>query len=672
MVIQHLKNKLFSLKGYILIGIILLHAAILPVLYITITNSHKRVSNEQFISNAREVSGLISDMLSAKDPYKEHDLIINLLESAVLGGRILYIDITRSGIVTFKPMDIQTNSAPEYLEDINIGGNNDNIYYLSIPVSFINADKASYLLRIGFDESLLMEEYKSLSTNTLYILLTYFLFIIIFITIITSWIMKPLKSIRLQSKEIASGKTHVPIVHSSRISDIGYLAHDLETMRLSLTKLANNMEYKATHDDLTDLPNRFLFMDRLNSAISLSTRQNKTFSLLLIDLNRFKEFNDTLGHSIGDKILVAIASRMINEIRDSDTLARLGGDEFCIILNDTGQIVAEKIASKLNELITQPTEINHHMLQVGASIGIAVFPIDGGDSETLLQHADIAMYFAKHNNINVASYHTDMDTNNYEKLILSHDIRNSISSGHFQAYFQPKYKLPENKIYGCELLLRWNHPTQGIIMPDIFIPIAEQENLIGNLTITTLNDYLHLFKPIIEKIPNFHIAINVSPNDLIDSSLFNAFKHLIEANPFLANRIYIEVTENAIMKNPIRSAAILNKFNEAGIHVSVDDFGTGYSSLAYLQKFPIKELKIDKSFISELSRGSNNYPIVSATITMAHDLNLCVVAEGVESNEILNLLIEMGCDCSQGNYHSSPVDFDTLHELVALSEHKPV
>ena len=641
-----------------------MHVAILPLLYITITNSHKQSSNEQFISHAREVAGLFSDMLSTKNPEQDSESIINLLDSAMLGGKILFIDIYDGTTTVFSPGDIKEFSTPEFKEDHVISENNDTIYYLSIPIHFTNAGKSFYQLRIGFDESLLLDTHNSLIKDTFYILLVYFIFIIIFITTITSFILQPLKTLRERSRNIANGDTQVPMNLKSRLNDISYLAQDLETMRVSLTSLAQNMQYKATHDDLTKLPNRYLFMDRLHTATSLSARQNKTFALLLIDLNRFKEINDTLGHNIGDKVLVILSSRMANEIRDSDTISRLAGDEFCIILNDAGQIIAEKIASKLNELITLPLEVNSHTLQVGASIGISVFPTDGVDADTLLQRADIAMYNAKSNNLNITSYHPDMDTNNYENLILSHDMRNGILSGQFEAFFQPKYKLPERKLCGCELLLRWNHPSVGMIMPDTFIKIAEQENLIGALTKHTIDNCLHKFKHILEIDPHFHISVNVSPNDLLDTSLLNAFIDIIEQNKHLRDNLYIEVTENAIMKNPQRSANVLSKFTNAGIRVSIDDFGTGYSSLAYLQKFPIKELKIDRTFISDLSKDSNNYPIVNATIAMAHDLNLCVVAEGVESGEIVDLLIEMGCDCSQGFYHSKPVNFETLCNLI--------
>jgi EAL domain-containing protein (putative c-di-GMP-specific phosphodiesterase class I) len=329
-----------------------------------------------------------------------------------------------------------------------------------------------------------------------------------------------------------------------------------------------------------------------------------------------------------------------------------------------GQIIAEKLALKLIEAIEPPVQIGNHTLKVGASIGIAIYPQDGHNAELIMQRADVAMYSSKRNNLMISCYHEDMDGDSYENLVLASDMKNAIQEGQFFALFQPKVNLSTNKPCGCEILLRWRHPQFGLISPDKFIPLAEQQNLTGVLAQQVVDKYFTSLNAVIDNEMDFHFSINVSPHDLLDNLLFNTISNIVKLSQFPASRLYIEVTENAIMKNPLRSADILNRFNDAGIRVSVDDFGTGYSSLAYLQKFPISELKIDKSFIINLTRESNNFPIVNATITMAHDLGICVVAEGVEDRAATLLLKELGCDRAQGYYFGQPLDYDEFVEWI--------
>ncbi|MBE9516201.1 MAG: EAL domain-containing protein, partial [Proteobacteria bacterium] len=292
---------------------------------------------------------------------------------------------------------------------------------------------------------------------------------------------------------------------------------------------------------------------------------------------------------------------------------------------------------------------------------------NGADPELLLQRADVAMYYAKHTRIHIASYHKDMDSDSHSNMIMSRDLRDGINNDQFKAIFQPKVSLSTGGVCGVELLLRWQHPSLGLLKPEQFIPLAERDNLIGELTRWAMRKYLPELVSIVGQFPKLHVSINVSPNDLLDSFLFKEIINIAEETSYPLKNLFIEVTENAIMQNPDRSVDILNNFNNAGIGVSVDDFGTGYSSLAYLQKFPISELKIDKSFIHNLEKGSSNYPIVSATITMAHDLDIKVTAEGVEKAAEARLLKEMGCDYVQGFLFSHPVELEPLEEFIKLN-----
>lgn len=659
--VRRWNNKiLFSLTGYVIAGVIIAHLVLTPLLHQTILNTYKHNTHEQFISHIREVTGLLADVLTTNHQQQDYEGIVEVLNSAILGGKIIYIDLITSDGNIISPSDSMSITPESFIEDQMVNQHGDDIYYLAIPLHFSDTSSNPARLRIGFDESAVTEEYLSLKQTTIYILITYFIAVILLMSAITHYIHQPLRILQNRSKEIASGDTDIPLQLTSKISDIQFLADDLETMRSALVSLAEHMHDKATHDDLTGLPNRYLYTDHLEMAIALASRENRSFAVLLLDLNRFKEINDTLGHGIGDEVLKITAGRMQSGMRDSDTLARIGGDEFCIILNGVGQILAETIANKIIHLIEPIMDVKGHALKISASVGISVFPDDGDNSEILMQRADVAMYNAKHNNLHVASYHYDMDCDNIEKLMMANDLKSNISLGYFEGLFQPKIDLKTGRACGCELLLRWQHPQLGMILPDKFIPLAERENLIGELTRWVLGHYLIQMLPIIEKYDDFHLSINISPVDLIDSKLLSAISEIIEKSAFPANKLYVEVTENAIMKNPARSTSVLNQFYDAGIQISIDDFGTGYSSLAYLQKFPITELKIDKSFITYLTEKSNNFPIVNATITMAHDLGITVVAEGVEDKEVLDLLRQIGCDQAQGYYFSKPVDIKQL------------
>lgn len=664
MVKGRFKNRVFSITSYIIVAVILVHLAVMPFLYQTITQSYKDSSYEQFIGHVTEVAGLLSDVLSTKSQKDNREDIINILDSAILGGNIQFIEIVNFRGEVFRPRDGVLSSTKNYREDDAINKNGDDIYHLNVPVYFNGSNDNVSDLRIGFDESAVINDYSRIKENIKYVLAIYLVAIILFFAAITRIIHKPLYQLRDRSREIANGNVQVPLRITSKISEIRYLADDLEEMRRSLVGLAEHMQYKATHDELTGLPNRYLFNDRLEQTIIMSGRDKKQFAILLLDLDRFKEINDTIGHSVGDEVLRIVSSRMLEGLRASDTVARIGGDEFSFILVGVGQVLAEKMARKIIELIEPKVTVGEHSLKIGASIGISIYPDNGSNADLMMRRADVAMYYAKHNNLMLASYREEMDSDHYEKLMLSNDLKNSITNGHFEPLFQPKIDLLTGKPCGCELLLRWHHPQLGLIYPDKFIPLAERENLIGELTKWVISNYLHIFVDLIKEDKSFHVSVNISPVDLLDDSLLVSIRETLKQSGFPEGNLCIEVTENAIMKNPVRSAEILDMYHSSGILVSIDDFGTGYSSLAYLQKFPISELKIDKSFVTDLEESSANYSIVNATITMAHDLGITVVAEGVEDKPVLETLKSMGCDRAQGYLYVRPLIIEDMLEWI--------
>ncbi|MBT8133922.1 MAG: bifunctional diguanylate cyclase/phosphodiesterase [Gammaproteobacteria bacterium] len=647
-----------------MLGVLLIHLLSLPFLYVTIIGIYKNNAEEQFIGHVRELTGLLSDFIPANEAVDSANETVFLMESAMLGGEVIYIElVNENGDRLFPDEDVAMNTV-EFIEDRYIGQHDDEIYFISLPVYLLIDDVKYTRLRIGFNEAVVLDRLALVKKRSMAILGIYFVCIILLLSYLTSVIMRPLKQLGLLSKKVAAGERSKKMKVSTRISEVSDLSEDLECMRLALVEQTERMHFKAMHDELTGLPNRSLNNDRIDQAISRASRKKSSFAVLLLDLDRFKEINDTLGHGVGDEILKVVAERLKCGIRESDTIARIGGDEFCAILEGVERVVAEKLAMKLAALLEPSFRVNGHTLQVGASIGIAVYPENGEMPEILFQHADVAMYEAKYQGLKVISYHEDMDKHRIEDLQLTSDIREGLKSGQFYAAFQPKVDLSTGKPYGCEMLARWEHPRLGLISPDKFIPIMERENLIGEMTQKVFDKHLPQLKQVIDSHPGFKVSINVSPLSLLDTALLDNLEISMQLNGVKSSSLIIEVTENAIMTNPLRSARILQKFADAGIGVSVDDFGTGYSSLSYLQKFPINELKVDKSFIIGLNKNSQNYPIVNATITMSHDLGMSVIAEGVEEMEVIDLLVEMKCYHVQGRFFSQPLSFTEFKQWI--------
>ena len=647
-----------------MLGVLLIHLVLLPFLYVTIIDIYKNNVEDQFVGHVRELTGLLSDVIAANESIDSADEAVSLMESALLGGEVMYIElIDPQGNRLFPDEDITSNTV-EFYEDRFIGQHDDDIYFISLPVNLQLGDFTYTMFKLGFDEAVVQERLLLVKQRSLLILIIYFICIFILLSYLTIIIMRPLKALGVWSKTVAAGECSKNVELSTRIREVRNLSDDLESMRLTLVEQTERMQYKAMHDELTGLPNRSLNNDRISHAISRASRNKGCFAVLLLDLNRFKDINDTLGHGVGDQTLIIVAERLNQGIRDSDTIARIGGDEFCAIIEDVERVVAEKLAMKLADILEPSFQVNGHTLQVGTSIGIAIYPENGETPELLIQHADVAMYEAKYQGLKVVSYHEDMDKDRIEDLQLATDMREGIKSDQFYAVFQPKVDLSTGRPCGCEMLTRWNHPRLGLIAPDKFIPIMERENMIGEMTQMIFDKYVLQLKKMKDARPDFRVSINVSPLSLLDTSLLENLEVSMQVNGFNASGLIIEVTENAIMSNPLRSARVLQKFSDAGIGVSVDDFGTGYSSLAYLQKFPINELKIDKSFIIGLHKSSQNYPIVNATVTMSHDLGMSVIAEGVEEMEVIDLLVEMKCYQVQGTFFSQPLSFEKLEGWI--------
>jgi diguanylate cyclase (GGDEF)-like protein/PAS domain S-box-containing protein len=424
-------------------------------------------------------------------------------------------------------------------------------------------------------------------------------------------------------------------------------------------------EYQALHDPLTGLPNRVLFGERIGQAIRHARRHESQLAVLLIDLDRFKEVNDSLGHPAGDQLLIEVTDRIGTAIRDSDTFARLGGDEFGLLLpelkNGEGVVpVLERITAALEAPIT----VHSLPLAVEASIGVAMYPDNGDEAQVLIQRADVAMYEAKRESTSACFF--DQESHRYDtsRLTLVGELRRAIERNELVLHYQPKATLDNASVSSVEALLRWQHPTRGLIFPDAFIPIAQETSLIGPLTLHIVELALRQGRTWRDAGMDLTISVNLSTRNLLDRELPRRLEELLENAEMPASALELEVTESSMLANPKRAKLVLGELSALGIRLSIDDFGTGYSSLCYLRELPIDEIKIDRSFVMRMSEQQDDVAIVRSTIDLGRNLGLEVVAEGVETREIWDKLRELGCPIAQGYYLSRPVPAGVLTEWL--------
>lgn len=430
----------------------------------------------------------------------------------------------------------------------------------------------------------------------------------------------------------------------------------------TIKKIADDERYRALHDELTELPNRNLLYERIEQAMLQAQREKAPIAILLMDLNRFKEINDTLGHFYGDYLLQMIAPRLRQSIRKSDTIARFGGDEFAVVLPGVELEQAITIAEKIAVSMEEPFQIEGNQLSIDVSIGIALYPEHGEDSDTLLQRADVALYAAKKtDNTCYAVYNVDQDDHSMARLMLTVELREAIKREQMVLHYQPKYSFVEGKVCGVEALVRW--PREGspeLVQPDVFIPVAEKSGLIRTMT-------YQIFAKVFAQVAawtaqglRLPVAINLSTKLLHDVELPRKVAELLAQWRISPELILIEITESSMLVDPELAFRTIEELGRLGLRLSIDDFGAGYSSLALLKRLPGCELKIDKSFIKDMATDLNDLTIVQTSIDLARNMNLKVVAEGVETREALEKLIEMKCDMAQGHYLCRPLPADEL------------
>jgi diguanylate cyclase (GGDEF)-like protein len=422
---------------------------------------------------------------------------------------------------------------------------------------------------------------------------------------------------------------------------------------------SRHLRRQALHDALTGLPNRALLQRNAERAL----RGDGLAAMLVIDLDRFKEVNDTLGHDHGDELLVEVAARLSRAVRRGDTLARLGGDEFAVLLDGLPHrgAVAE-LAGRLQDALREPIGVRGVAIELEASIGVALYPDHGTTVVTLLQRADVAMYEAKRGRLGVVTYAADRDPHSADRLGLLAELRQGIERDELVLHYQPKVALDTGEVVGVEALVRWQHPTRGLLAPDQFVPLAERTGAIADLTRWVVDRALGQQRAWLDAGIDLPVTVNLAAANVVDATLPDAIAALLERHG--VERLECEISEHTVMADPRRAAEVLDRLRALGVRLSLDDFGTGHSSLAYLKRLPLDEVKIDRSFVSGMVEDENDAVIVRSTIDLARNLGLAVVAEGVESAELMGELAALSCDIAQGFHISRPLPADALTEWL--------
>ncbi|MCW8931089.1 MAG: bifunctional diguanylate cyclase/phosphodiesterase [Gammaproteobacteria bacterium] len=507
-------------------------------------------------------------------------------------------------------------------------------------------------------EDIYIQEQLSQTTNKIFILLAsiIILFLFFIFTILFSlerMIFRPISSVSQALKSRAFDQDVPPII-IGKSREIRDLVEAFQEMDHKINQRQSELEHQSLHDHLTGLPNRLLLNQRLEYQILTSKRNQSCFILCLMDLDKFKDVNDSLGHANGDLLLIEVAKRLSNSIRQVDTIARLGGDEFAILLPEVNRIESEQVAEKLTESIHSNFVINDQVINIGGSIGIVSFPDDGRNAKTLLQYADIAMYFAKRNRLSYSYFDNISDIYNKNRLTLTNDLRHAIENNSLELYYQPQINISNNQIFGAEALLRWQHPEFGFIQPEKIVELAEYSGIIHQLTLWVMDKAIEQGKSWhLENYP-LNISVNISVHDFTNINLCQQVNELLIKHQFSNKSLTLEITESGMMENLSRSVEVLKSLNKMGVNLSIDDFGTGFSSLSYLKQLPVNELKIDKSFVLDMDKNENDLTLVQSIVQLGHNLGLKVVAEGVEEQIHLDLISQFECDISQGYLHGKP------------------
>jgi diguanylate cyclase (GGDEF)-like protein len=467
-------------------------------------------------------------------------------------------------------------------------------------------------------------------------------------------ITRPLAALLEAVKRIRQGD-YAQLIAIRRHDEIGVLAEGLDHMRAGIAEREQRILKLAYEDPLTHLPNRAQFAEALEAGLRRARAETRVLAILIMDLDRFKYVNDTLGHGVGDHVLQEVAGRLRSLAAGARCVARLGGDEFAVLIEDASSVGVNRLAEQIVTALMQPILYQEQPLDVGASIGVALFPQHAEDSQTLVRNADIAMYVAKRTRSGYSVYDSSYDTSQQEHLSLLSELRRAVEHGELRLHYQPKLTLCSSRVAAAEALIRWKHPIRGLIPPGLFIPFAEHTGYIKALTRWVLAEAVRQCGIWRREGRELQVSVNISARDLTSRDLPDWIAALLAEHSVPPAMLCLEITESGFMEDPKHAQKVLDRLAELGVQLSIDDYGTGYSSLSYIMRLPVKELKIDQAFVSRMSENPDLATIVRSTIELGHSLGLKVVAEGVEDSRGLALLRELGCDSAQGYYLSPPL-----------------
>lgn len=686
------KRFLLSIRGRLIVGVILLHAILMGIFVYDFIARQRQFMNEESMFKAKKLAELVASNISfgflSNDIMAMNEQIQQIKKSPDI-DMIFVMDkrhiIRASDKVEYlnksfgDPVSVMLEKESDTSPNKTIQKAHNGILDTTSPI-LVDTHVVGYVRMISTMDSINIQIDALLNRGLMYIL----------IAIITGgaigWFIvrnltHQLNVLLLAAIQVAKGNYEIQLPTFKNNDDISNMGRAFSLMIDSIHKHISELsseimkrkeieavlDYKANYDSLTHLPNRVLFLDRLDHAIDNAKRQNKQMAVMLIDLDRFKEINDSLGHEIGDKLLILVSKMMRESLRETDTVSRLGGDEFMIILEDIEQLeVVGQVASNIISILQSPLDIDEHRLYISCSIGICIYPLNGEDAQSLMRNADSAMYKAKDEGRNTYQYYTQELTDKaLRRVSLESNLRRGIKKEEFVVYFQPKVHGITDELIGMEALVRWQDPTLGMISPAEFIPLAEETGLI--IAIDQL-----VMKQAISQIVQWRneglnpgiLSLNLAMKQLWKQDFFETIRTLLEESGCQPQWIELEITEGEIMKNPTKAIGILKQLSSYGIRLAIDDFGTGYSSLAYLKRLPVDILKIDQSFVRDIPHDEEDVAIVLAVIALANSMNLEVIAEGVETIEQKNLLVENGCPHIQGYFYSRPISSTDMSQWM--------
>lgn len=684
----------FRLKT--ILGIVFIQATLLVILNWYGINAFKTANNEELIKRAETTTALFASTTHNAVLASDLAALESFVDEILTNHDIVYAKILAQEVVLAQGGDATALAKP-FVADAHFEDVTDGVFDSSADISI--AAKKYGRVELGFTTKG-MEEVLSAAWHKLFVFDALAMTLLsIFSYLLGLYLTRGLATLKTASKRVAEGQLGYQIVvrgsdelaqtaaafndmsnklamldegHRRAENEIKLLNAELEErVELRTTQLASlnkKLEHQSLHDALTLLPNRTLYHDRLDQAILLAQRNRQTFSLMALDLDRFKQINDSLGHHAGDLVLQETAERLKSALRGSDTVARMGGDEFALLLPTTGsEEEATVVAKKILALLNEPLSVDGRALGIGASIGIALFPEHGEDASTLVRRSDSAMYAAKRNQSGYVLYDSSLDAEDAERLTLHMDLRHAITGHELVLHYQPKIEFSTQRVSGVEALVRWQHPRLGLIFPDAFIPIAEKTGMMKPFTLAVIELALTQSSLWSKAGINLTIAINISATNLQDPQFPADMAVLLEKYQVSATHIELEVTETAIMSEPLKAIENIKKLSGMGLQIAIDDFGTGYSSMAYLRKLLVAKIKIDKSFVMDMHNNKNDEVIVRSTVDLGHNLGLTVVAEGVESQGAWDKLKELGCDSAQGYFMGRPAPAAELEKWIKQS-----